>query len=65
LSDIEVTVYPQHVIPWHSVQIAMKTEKPFEVCYHFISPEAALSLLAQLERERATLEQMAAQEQPA
>lgn len=62
MKDIEVTVYPQHVIPWHSVQIAMKTEKPYEVCYHFISPEVALSLLTQLEQQRTTLEQMTAQE---
>ena len=62
---VKVTVYPNHVIPWHSVTIAIvpdpegiTPDMPHEVCYHFISPERALSLLAQLQQAQATLEQM-------
>jgi hypothetical protein len=53
-----VTVCSNHVSRKHAVQIDLHTDLPLEVCHHFISPEHALSLLAQLEENRATLEQM-------
>lgn len=55
---IKVTVRPQHVFRERIVQIDIKTDIPYEIWYHFLSPERALSLLAQLERERETLERL-------
>ncbi len=57
--SIKVEVYPNHVIPLHSVTIGIETDTPEEVCYHFISPERALLLLAQLQENKDVLEQMA------
>lgn len=63
MNAITVTVFPQHIDRDRSVQLAIKTDKPFEVEYFLTSPEEALSLLAQLEQNRLALEQLA-QETP-
>jgi hypothetical protein len=56
---VMVTIRPNHVIRKHAVQIDLHTDVPLEVFHHLISPEHALSLLAQLEENRVVLERMA------